>query len=339
MISSLTQIRGAGASKGRTSWTSRPEQHDYISFAGFLIHYIHDLEPQLHVPAPTPSSPVSHKLSPIQSTVQSPAPSHGMTLILGGYSYGSLVTINLPPIGVILEHFNHVTKGSAEAEIRLRAVHLSKEWNAQALAEHRRRGRSLIIDGQRKNPRSPTFGGEESQPGTRRGSRDSRRSIDAVRRSLDRSRARLSLGRKPSGDLPYPLPIEEKLESIDIAIAVHYLLISPILPPISSFITMFSKQWPFRKAPDTASQPNRKLSLLSGHEKFWLYPTMAIYGDSDGFTSQQKVHKWAQNMSDRTDSLFQSCEVPGAGHFWHEEGVVNQMQDGIRGWAATLADQ
>src|SRR5436190_3450724 len=44
---SLPYFRGAGESDGRTSWTARPELGDYISFYGFMVHYIHGLEPEL----------------------------------------------------------------------------------------------------------------------------------------------------------------------------------------------------------------------------------------------------------------------------------------------------
>jgi len=41
----LTRRRGAGHSAGRTSWTAKPERDDYASVVGFLVHYVHYLDP------------------------------------------------------------------------------------------------------------------------------------------------------------------------------------------------------------------------------------------------------------------------------------------------------
>lgn len=328
--------RGAGASKGRTSWSAKPERLDYVSFVGLFTYYLNDLEPPLSTTAPIPTSPTSHKLTTIKSSIQSSGGPQRLTLVLGGYSYGSLIVTLLPPVEEIIKHFNNVTRGTAEAEIRLRATHLAKEWNAQAQAV-RKRGRTLQVDDALKSPRSATFGGEESDPGTRRASRDSRRSIDGIRRSIDRSKSRLSIGRKSSRDevlqsLQSSHP-EELLDHVQMPpINPRYLLVSPLCGPVSSFLTMFSKQWPFRKAPVVSPTPKDRLSLLPTEEQFWHYPTFAIYGDSDGFTSKQRIRKWTDELKAKPDSFVVTSEVSGAGHFWIENEEEKIMKIRVREW-------
>ena len=79
----LIVIRGAGKSKGRTSWTGKPEISDYMSVAGFLIQYLDQLE----VNAVADGTDEIH-------------------LVLGGYSYGSLIASRLPEISSILAPFS-----------------------------------------------------------------------------------------------------------------------------------------------------------------------------------------------------------------------------------------
>ena len=177
--------RGAGTSKGRTSWQSKAEQNDYISFVGFMIYYLHHLSPPspnipLDQPMFTRSDPELHDLSPVPSqavppphnpdheffspTLSSPipqievdvpeTPSTQHRLLLAGYSYGAMITSSLPPIISSMIHpFQTPLPGSAHAEIRMRADYLADQQNelmnervASLLSQLRRRGRSLQID-------------------------------------------------------------------------------------------------------------------------------------------------------------------------------------------------
>ncbi|KJK78360.1 hypothetical protein H634G_06533, partial [Metarhizium anisopliae BRIP 53293] len=74
-------FRGAGHSAGRTSWTARPERDDYASVVGFTVHYAHFLDPFADG-APRRQRPV---------------------LLMGGYSYGAMVTAQMPPLDRLLE--------------------------------------------------------------------------------------------------------------------------------------------------------------------------------------------------------------------------------------------
>ncbi|MCJ1287450.1 hypothetical protein MMC26_006801 [Xylographa opegraphella] len=281
-------------------------------------------------------SPVVSPLSTIQSELPSVVDLYeqsdkGMTLLLGGYSYGSLITSNLPTTESILSHFSTVRKGTSEAEIRLRAFHMSTQWNSE-VAPRPIRGRSLAtIKTCAASPHAVTLGGEESEPGTRRASRESRSSLEFVRRSMDRSRARRSSSRR-STDMEAPL-LEEKLGSIRVAEPrTIFLLISPLLPPVSMFATMFSKPGALLKW----QGGNPEVTTGNVHpdvdDRFRKHATLAIYGDKDFFTSHKRLRKWAEQLSSGVDSHFTFREIHKAGHFWHEEGVDAEMRKCIREW-------
>ncbi|KAG0645481.1 hypothetical protein D0Z07_8459 [Hyphodiscus hymeniophilus] len=205
-------FRGAGTSKGRTSWQSKAEQNDYISFIGFMIYYLHLLSPPslnlLEQPKFTHSNPNLHELSPIPS--QAVAPRHDTDflsptttsliphsdmpsippprLLLAGYSYGAMITSSLPPIlNSLIQPFQSPPVGSAHAEIRLRADCLAGQQNwlmntrvARLLSQMHSHGRSLQIEDQilsnakvRKPSGGVRMGGEED---LRRASHESYRS-------------------------------------------------------------------------------------------------------------------------------------------------------------------
>ena len=337
-------IRGAGDSKGRTSWTARPELADYVSFAGCFIYYLDNLDP------PTPFHGLEHSrtqsdstLSPIQSSINVPidrfdALDSSMILILGGYSYGSMMCTHLPNTETMVQRFANVTKGSAEAEIRLRALRLSTQWNKEAKSMNEaRRGRSLhVLDSLQDSSHSISIGGDESEPGTRRHSREFRRSLDHIRRSVDISRKRLGIRHQSSTDVTKSPAVEERLVPKEMAIpTTYYLLISPLLPPVSMFATMFSKLGPHGLDHQTASE-DRSVANSHVKEKLTSSTTLAIYGDKDFFTSQKKLRKWAEHLAGAPGSRFQFREIAGAGHFWHEQGVEGQMRSAIKDWTQDI---
>lgn len=323
---------GAGSSKGTASWTSKPELMDYISFTGLFVHYINDIVS----PSSVEPSLIQSRAPPVLTSIQSTSaitsvpitPNlSGVLLILGGYSYGSFIASHLPAIDSILEKFTNIAKGSVEAEIRLRAQSLSTQWNKEA-------NESRMVQGLRANHKlgghsSISCGGEETEPGSRRTSRESRRSLDVIRRSVDRSRklilrtqcAQVEMSNKAHLDfakIPEP--------------QICYLLISPLLPPISLLLTMFSKlsgPSPF-KDDACSSQSKRKNSTMG--EQLVNHPTLAIYGESDLFTSRKNLRKWAESLSERPNSMFRFREIGGAGHFWQEQGVDAKMRASLSEW-------
>ncbi|RWA07994.1 hypothetical protein EKO27_g7109 [Xylaria grammica] len=106
-------FRGAASSEGRTSWTSKPEQADYVSVVGFLAYYVHHLNASLP----------SHR----------PDPTRLPTMLMAGYSYGAIITTRLPPLDTILSYFATPAIHTAGADIRLRAQHLAEAHNSQKL--------------------------------------------------------------------------------------------------------------------------------------------------------------------------------------------------------------
>ena len=267
------------------------------------------------------SVPAAYELSSLpQSTIPG-----GMKLIIGGYSYGSLITTLLPPIEDILQRFAKVNKGTAEAEIRLRAVSLAAQWNKDALLYREAQTRKMRSHEKLRVSgcaMAVTVGGEESELGSRRASREGRASLEAVRRSVERSRKKLL--RQHSSEVSNHTLVVQSLVHTEIAPPqTHYLLISVLQPPISILATMFSNM--------------RSGYLAQKEEKFLDHPTLAIYGDKDFFASQRKIRRWAESLKSKPGSLFQFHEVPGAGHFWREQGVETQMRGFLRAWTQDIA--
>ncbi|MCJ1377323.1 hypothetical protein MMC17_000417 [Xylographa soralifera] len=208
---------------------------------------------------------------------------------------------------------------------------MSTQWNTE-VAPRPIRGRTLATTKiSAVNTHAITLGGEESEPGTRRNSRDSRTSLELVRRSMDRSRARRSSTRR-STDIEAPL-LEEKLGSMRVADPnTIYLLISPLLPPVSMFATMFSKPGALLKWQGESPDGTDGTTYSVVEDKFRKHATLAVYGDKDFFTSQKRLRKWAEQLSSAIDSRFTFREIHKAGHFWHEEGVDAEMRKCIREW-------
>ncbi|KAI9834389.1 MAG: hypothetical protein M1819_003000 [Sarea resinae] len=331
-------FRGAGHSEGKTSWTAKAELADYTSVVGFFLHYLHNLDPSLSAsitsPSSEPSSPSIRPSSPGLSHIPIP-PANGCTvLILGGYSYGSLIASTLPPTEDIVARFAQAAQDGAEADIKARAQKLARYWNRMTQVDVAiSRGRTL--KSQHVRHHSTVIRGEDGGRRTQMPSRDERRSVESIRRSVDsllrRSSPRSWLASRGSSGEP-----EAVRARTDMPIPrTAYLLISPLLPPVSSFITFFS---------DIGHRAREKLPLLETSDGFVdsidrkadRCPTLAVYGDKDVFTSQKKLRKWAEHLVVVTEQRFCFREVAGAGHFWHEEGVEEMMRKEVGAWAGGL---
>ena len=253
---------------------------------------------------------------------------HGSTavmhLVLAGYSYGSLIASRLPPTESILQQFQTISTGTAKAEIRLRAVTLAGQWNQDAELYRKMQEAKRSPTHRKLRPSAyvlaVSIGGDGSEAGSRRASHESRRSFDTLRRSVDRSKQKLGLRQDnhpsddPSADDEGPLDLPLLPVS-----QTSYLLISPLLPPLSIFAAR---------------------SLHSGtmgdYEKHLVgNPTLVIYGDSDFFTSQRKLRRWTEDLKARPRSLFQFCEVDGADHFWREASE-KQLRNIVQAWTQSM---
>ncbi|KZM19679.1 uncharacterized protein EKO05_0004328 [Ascochyta rabiei] len=304
-------FRGAHGSKhkGRTSWSGRPELDDYASFAACFMIYMNLIQP-------FPSSDAT--FTPDQSPVRPVARQYGNSLvILGGYSYGSLILKHLPSVPSILQRFSNPLAGSAADEILQRAHKLADQSNLEwiNLAHNNEREKSRK---RHEHKTSLTIGGEETNSGARRSSREAKRSLDPPRGlDLGQRLRRLShRDRRPGNSIT-------SLKQTDVIITtpeVRYLLISPLTPPISTLAAPALGQKLWSRASDTNTASIGKCASL------------AIYGDQDIFASAKKIRDWCGQLKNEHGSAFSSVEIAGAGHFWVEQGVEKQLRAALRGW-------
>ena len=282
-----------------------------------------------------------HSATNVLSIQNRSPPSSSVRLLLGGYSYGSLILARLPTMSSIVQRLECAEVGTAGAEILLRARAMAKQTEnlfEVAQSPSSSRGRQLKPDNGTTSPTrrigaSPiTVGGEETDQSTRRRSRDSRRSMDLVRKSVDlprRVKTRMSRSATPiarPGD-EKETPVRSPARGNDsLTITTRYLVISPVLLPFTqtlcppgppSWIPSFRKR----------TTEDAKAGVL-----FLDNPTLAIFGSTDVFTSSRRLRGWAQNMSSESKSAFEWAEIEGAGHFWNEAGVMQKMQETIFAW-------
>jgi hypothetical protein len=280
------------------------------------MHYMCHLRPYTTVNA------VSALEQPSSSSQVSKSPA----VILGGYSYGSLVLKHLPPVPTILQPFANPIIGSSNDEIVTRAHKLAEQSNLAWANIARSKERESRTRRRGHEPKSSvTIGGEETTPEKRRTSRDIRRSVDRGLSVEIGNRLRsLSHSHRRCKDDSQPIALETA-ERIPITMPeVHYLLISPLTPPISTLA-----------------------ALALGH-KFWtrsrgdyedvvgLHKTLAIYGGQDIFTSAKRTRDWSDYLKAMPGSRFSSIEVAEAGHFWVESGVEEKLRDALRHWEVSV---
>jgi len=245
-------FRGAGRSGGTTSWTADAEVQDFVSMVGFGIGYLKWLkasmagfggaENQGYVPGEGRQYPGGicggYGLTSM----------HPFEIVLGGYSYGSLVVQKLPlPKELLYRFLTHaIIAGSPEALLDEQAQLLADEY--------------IQCSSEKLQPQQPV--------------------------------------ETPS------VP----------SVGFSYLLISPLLWPLSAALTLQMR--PFD--PDKARGSHK---------------TRAIFGGQDGFTSAQKLEKWARRCGSKEYSRsFTYQLVEEAGHFWREPGVAGELQEAIRTW-------
>lgn len=365
-------FRGAGHSAGRTSWTAKPERDDYASIVGFVAHYVHFLNPFSTIPLTAEVETTTTTTTTLSSseTIEPPV------LLMAGYSYGAMVTTQLPPIEDILSPFAAPDTDSNASQIRLRAQHLAEQQN---LILGSTRAAMLQV----KNPHSPRkrssgvrIGGDEgdrsprkshdshgrrsfSSPGRRSFSLDAE---DRVRRGVyefmakrkakhgvhhfNWTQRRSMSGSEPqdagpslrhqtpeaseSPKQPVDATDETELERLPaMANFVYprpaYILVSPLQGLVMHLATM--SLYPSRHKTREADAAENKLVET---------PTLAVFGDHDVFVPVGKLRTWTRKLSSRDESRFTGHEIPRAGHFWAEEGVLHGMNERVGAFAGGL---
>lgn len=342
-----------------------------MSFVGFISHYAHHLDPF----RPKPDHPALDALHPSDASQPSPplepgGPASLPLLLLAGYSYGAMITVQLPSLESISTAFATPASGSPAAEIRHRAEHLATAQNtvlgdARAAASRHQQGT--------KSPRKSLglrVGGDE----------DIRRSHDSVRRSFSSEAeeklrkgvadvvARAKRGHhhhkgkkgvsdgssgirdgKDDSGLPAVSSGDDRLPALPSPpqYRTAYVLISPLQGVITNLATMsFSNPFSKKKAkespartPVESSQPNDEDQPISGptqseaEQKLVRNPTLAVYGDQDVFVAARKLRDWARRLEGYPNSRFRAHEISTATHFWTEERVVYLMQEAVKTFA------
>lgn len=299
-----------------------------------MVHYLHHLQlPDHHVEelagdamsSPLTTIPSSVPASIVHTSSKNSTQNALTSLLLGGYSYGSIIAKHLPPTPDIVMRFQTALEGSAEREIKLRAVsmagQMSEQWDEERRAAQRGR--------QKPRNRSDTLqappvmmGGEETPVEVRRSSREIRRSMDRPRSvDIPRKLLRRVSGQKHSLEKKVRQATSEK----DCEVPppnTCYLLVSPLLPPVSTSLAVSLGQT-FWKASDHSTAEN-----ISSH------PTLAVTGAEDMFTASKSLRKWSQKYSATGNFTFD--EVEKAGHFWREAGVEEKLIAILRTWLQSL---
>ncbi len=110
---------------------------------------------------------------------------------------------------------------------------------------------------------------------------------------------------------------------------VAYLIVSPILSLAAGFTTMFSKLRFTSKGRQVVLDPGEDFHELTDH------PCCCLYGNKDAFTSARKLQRWTEELRSRPSSQFTAVEAD-AGHFWHEDGGILQLKQGLAGFVEML---
>ncbi|GAB7353666.1 hypothetical protein MBLNU459_g4072t1 [Dothideomycetes sp. NU459] len=382
-------FRGASGSKGKTSWSGKAERQDYVSVAGLLIHYLHQITPPSLYPS-TPPPPAQSLPDHAESESSNHKPQHvtprsdeQMVVLLAGYSYGSLIASHLPPTNILVSRFRDPSLGSPAHSILLRARTLADQTN-DTLSDQR--GRHLTLHSPHRHRKTPShpivYGGDEGSPsaspaagadsstGTHAGADIIRRSAELpqrirshIRKRSSRTSVLASPSKKPgavsraasgASDVSNPATVKSAAAaaaaaattaaSVDGAAAemtaaaaaaaavtpanirTAYLLISPLLPPLSTVLVP-GMPWSLLPWRADSGKSSAASAMLAN-------PALAVFGSEDGFTAAKKLCVWGDRMKGQS-SGFEWRRVDGAGHFWREEGVDGELRGIIGAWVAS----
>lgn len=366
-------FRGAGNSGGRTSWTSKAERSDYMSFVGFVYYYVHYLDPfrQGQSPKSIPEPPLSPTTnqSGNHDASEPESGANRCVFLQCGYSYGAMITKLLPPLGSVLEIFAAPKNASAAADIRLRAQHLAEQQNVilasarAALMEPsspmspRRGTPGLRIGGDEDKRRSQDHGGRRSfavdaeekvragvaelMKKTKMHQHHSHRKKGGQAKDKEDSANRAGEESDKAKEVDHLPPVAGLPSPV-----VAYLLVSPPVGWATNLMTLnlgnpmsglFGKH-PRAKSKDREQQAAAPGPAESKQERQKLVenPTLAIYGDSDVFVAVKKFRDWSSKLQSAPGSRFRAHEVSTAGHFYVEEGTMQRLADAVRTFSGEL---
>ncbi|KAL9038780.1 MAG: hypothetical protein Q9214_005146 [Letrouitia sp. 1 TL-2023] len=308
-------FRGAGRSTGRTTWSSQSEVTDYSTFIGFFYYFLWELYPIAHEELRQDAGNQSSSRSSVIIARAPLAKSSTIPLILAGYSYGAFIALNLPPIQFVLNQLTHVFKGTPETQIRMRAHNLADQYKREVQLHETVQQGHLQEENIPFNLSAPkktgieatSHDGEASSKVTKDGQthRSTKKSVKWAQDAEEKAE-RAVLEHLPMlkvADLPTPV--------------TYYFFVSPLVPPVSTFLTM-GKQ--------LARQRSHVVHKL-------LYNTSEIVlGDNDYITTGRSLRKWFSKIKldqwdkegQRLQKLQYQC-VHGAGHFWKEKGKEDML--------------
>ncbi|KAK0669182.1 hypothetical protein QBC41DRAFT_224518 [Cercophora samala] len=362
-------FRGAHGSAGKTSWTGKAEQADYKSVIGFVTHYVHCLDPYPpHVTLRRSHSEVRENEVELQGKVAAKiqletdplsAANTRPVLLMGGYSYGSMITAQLPEIEPVLALFEAPENGTPAAEIRLRAEHLAEKQNTTLAGL-----RAAFVD--RQHAGSPRRAGGLRVGGIEDIHRphEPRRSLsvelqETIRHGIEELMAKTKKGHKTSqptelrgGDgSDVTRDATDHLPPIlgRTRYRPAYLLVSPLQGIVTNFITMSiptpisslaRKAWnrlpakPGKKpsTPTAASKP----VVDNPENKLVQNDTLVVYGDNDVFSPVRKLRAWTARLQAAPNSKFRGVEVSTATHFWAQSKVTHTLRDAVMVFAEHL---
>jgi hypothetical protein len=288
-------FRGAGESAGRTSWTGKAEIEDYATVAAFFVEFLSHLNAEFKTQKSEDSS---------------------IKIVLAGYSYGSLITSRLPDVPTMLKPLTSSLPSKETTEIINRAAALASQVNEDIAAAHQQAHRHNIGDEASRESFDHTLAAgcaDESVNHDRGQHHGIRRSMDSVSKRLGKRFSRQSQVSKSSEDLKEPPDRTAPIPTI----IPSFLLISPLLPPISSLTSLHI---PFFSSSPSADTPNVKRN-----------PSFVVFGGHDVFTSAKKLRTWCSELA-AVNQKFRWVEISEAGHFWHEHGVSKTLASALGEW-------
>lgn len=322
-----------------------------MSVVGFVAHYVHFLDP-------------FRQAEPDARPPELPDNRHTPVLLLAGYSYGAMITAQLPDLDTILAVFKTPISGSPAAEIRLRAEYMADAENtvlgsARAAALDRQGGMSprkamaMRVGGDEQNRKSHELGRRSFSLEAEEKFRDMLAKAKKGHKAESSAsptpkKTSTPKGRSVSNE-DAKRETEKRLQALSTMTKFQpaYLLISPLQGMVMHLATMsFSNavgkktdDRPSKASPDDTTSPahsNAATWAWEAEQKLTSNPTLAVFGDQDVFVPVKKLRDWVRRLQAAPESRFRGHEISTAGHFWTEDGVYYIMRSTVKAFAEGL---